>query len=721
LRVGAAASRHLVLIGGGHAHVQVLRALAMRPVPRTRVTLVVDRPVAMYSGMVPALLAGEIPRHDVEIDVRPLARRAGVDVIVAAATRVDPGDGRVELDGRPPLRFDLASLDVGSTVVGHDRADVGAHALPTRPIVDLVERWEATLAALPRGRRLSVVVVGGGAAGVEVCATVEARLRKEGWEVEATLVGARGPTPERPAVARVIRRAFAGRGLRILEGRTVAEVRADTVVLDDGSALPASLVLWVTGAAPSPLLAASPLPLDDRGFVWVRDTLQVRGHDHLLAAGDCAVLETAPWVPRAGVYAVRAGPVLVENLAALCGGGALRSWRPQRDFLALLNLGDGTAIASRGPFALRGAWAWRWKDRIDRQFMERFQRLLPDDSLRPGHDTMDDDAPCGGCAGKVGPEALGRVLGAVMAPDDADVVLGVGAREDVASVRLGGAEVVASVDGFRAFCGDDWLVGHVAARNATSDLHAKGVRPRFALVWVTVPEGGAEDRLGQVMAGVRAALDDEGVVVVGGQSGLGPEVTVGLTVLGSGPVRWGQTGARPGDALILTRALGTGALWRADMLGLCRGAWMESAIVGQRRGNATAAAVLAGFEVVACTDVTGFGLAGHLAGLMEASGCAAVVRAAELPLLPGVAGLLARGMRSTAHAANSARVGVSVAPGADPIGVAAAYDPQTGGGLLVVVRPEVAGAVVAALRAAGEAAVEVGAVAPRRVAWVELT
>jgi selenide,water dikinase len=211
------------------------------------------------------------------------------------------------------------------------------------------------------------------------------------------------------------------------------------------------------------------------------------------------------------------------------------------------------------------------------------------------------------------------------------------------------------------------------------------------------------------------------VVIVGGQSGLGPEVTVGLTVLGPGPVRWGQTGARPGDALILTRALGTGVLWRADMLGLTRGAWMAAAAAAQRRGNAAAAAALAGFEVAACTDVTGFGLAGHIAGVMEASGCRAIVRAAGLPLLPGAGGLLARGIRSTAHAANSGRVGVSVAPGADPVGVAAAWDPQTGGGLLVVVRPDVAPAVIAALRAAGEDAVEIGEVAPRRVAWVELS
>ena len=258
---------------------------------------------------------------------------------------------------------------------------------------------------------------------------------------------------------------------------------------------------------------------------------------------------------------------------------------------------------------------------------------------------------CGGCAAKVGESVLSRALERIGAPVDPAVLLGLHERDDVAAVATPRGEViVSSVDSFRAFTDDPYLVGRVAAVNATSDLWAKGVAPRFALAQVSVPETApelAEESLYQVLSGARAALDAEQVTLVGGHTTTGPELVAGFAVFGLADdatplMRVG--GLAPGDRLILTKPLGTGVLFQADMRGLARGEWMERALASMARSNADASRVAREMAASAVTDVTGFGLAGHLGQMLRASKASAVIDLGALPLLPGVASLLARGI-----------------------------------------------------------------------------
>ena len=342
--------RHdLVLVGGGHTHVQVLRAWAMAPVPRVRLTVIVDRPVAVYSGMVPGFVAGQYRREELEIDVRPLALRAGARFVVARATGLDPRARRVCLDGRPPVPYDTASFDVGSTVSGLDLPGVPEHALATRPIGRFVRHLEA-LIAQARGRAgFRLVVVGAGAGGVELAFAFRARLAREGVHDPAVLLLEAGSRilPGLPAgtVRRVERNARA-RGIAVRPDAPVTGVRPGTLELAGGEALPYDGLVWVAGAASLPLFRESGIATDPQGFASIRPTLQLLEHDDVFAVGDCAHLAASP-VPKAGVYAVRQGPVLVRNLRARLAGGRLVPYRPQRDFLALLNLGDGEAIGAK--------------------------------------------------------------------------------------------------------------------------------------------------------------------------------------------------------------------------------------------------------------------------------------------------------------------------------------------------------------------------------------
>jgi selenide,water dikinase len=698
--------RELVLVGGGHAHVQVIRRLAMRPLPGVRVSVVLDRPEAVYSGMVPGFVAGDYAAHDLAIDVHPLAKRAGARVILAAAQGVDPKRKTIALAGRPALAYDVASLDVGGAVRGLELPGVREHALATRPIAGFVERLEAALAAA-RARRggtpLRVVVVGGGAAGAEVAFTLEARLRAEGQAASFALLA--DSTELLPGASRRLAAAAAReagrRGIRLRLGVRVERVEAEGVVAG-GVSEPADLVLWATGAAPLPLLASVDAPKDAAGFLRVADTFECVDAAGLFAVGDCAALDAHPWVPKAGVYAVRAGPILDANLRARLTGGALRRYRPQRDFLALLNLGGKRALGGKWRLALSGRAIWRMKDVIDRRFVTRFRaESLP----AMGGEPM----ACGGCAAKLDADALARALGALPPPlpDDA-VVLGLARPDDAAAFRTASGDVLlASVDGFRAFTDDPWLVGRVAAVNALADVWAKGGRPRHALAWVTLPEGAHGAALAEVLAGARAALDPLGVSLVGGHTTTGSELQVGFAVLGKlarGKAPLGLAGLAVGDRLILTKPLGTGVVLAADMQGLASGAWVEAAHASLLRANDAAAALAHRFGVRACTDVSGFGLAHHLGLLLRAGGVAAELRAAALPALPGALALLALGLRSSFHAQNVAAGEALVdarALDSEPRG-ALLFDPQTSGGLLFGVAADRADAAVAALHEEGD-------------------
>jgi selenide,water dikinase len=732
-RVNPAAGprQEMVLVGGGHAHVQLLRRFAMAPLPGARLVLVVDRPVAVYSGMVPGFVAGQYARGELEIDVRPLAMRAGARYIGAAATGVDPEARRIFLEGRPPIPYDTASFDIGSTVAGLDLPGVRAHAFPTRPIGHFVRAVDDLLARA-RGRpSFRLAVVGGGAGGVELAFAFEARLRKEGVGTVAIHLIEAGPQILAGYPAAGVARVEASarrRGISIRARSRVAAVHADSLVLEGGEGLACDAVVWVVGAASLPLFRGSGLAVDAQGFVRVRPTLQTLDHDNLFAVGDCACFGEPPGLPKAGVFAVRQGPVLARNLRARAAGGRLETYRPQRDFLSLLNLGDGRAIGTKWGAGFEGAWVFRLKDWIDRRFMTRFQVLTDGGDVTPAFTRAPSmgalDMPCGGCAAKVGESVLARALERLGIRPDPAVVMGLEAPDDAAAIVTNRGEVVAStIDGFRAFTDDPYLVGRVAAVNAASDLWAKGVAPRFALAQVSVPDGDpgeAEEVLYQALAGARAAFDPEGIALLGGHTTSSAELAVGFAVHGlatSADALVRKGGLAPGDRLILTKPLGTGVLFHADMRGLARGEWMDAAIASMVRTNAAASRVMLESRASASTDVSGFGLAGHLGEMLRASKASAVIELAAVPLLPGARELLARGLRSTFHPENArARRALAVAPGAAARSeLDILFDPQTSGGLLFAVPAERAAAAVDALRARGDRAADViGEVRPPR-------
>ncbi|MGE4049357.1 MAG: selenide, water dikinase SelD, partial [Acetobacteraceae bacterium] len=431
-------------------------------------------------------------------------------------------------------------------------------------------------------------------------------------------------------------------------------------------------------------------------------------HPYVFAAGDCATLEGNPR-PKAGVWAVRAGAPLADNLRAAAMHRPLKPWRPQKDALVILGLGDGRAVAWRNGIAVSGGWVWRWKDWIDRRWMRMYQqmRMAPDPA---------DPMRCGGCGAKVGAEVLAGALASLPQAANPDLLIGLDEPDDAAVLAPPPGQVlVQSVDHFRAFLDDPYVFGQVAAAHALSDLHAMGARPWTALAVAAIPyAAGAKMRaeLSAMLQGATEVLAADGCTLVGGHSGEAEEASLGFAVTGlaSPDHLLRKSGLRPGDILILTKPLGTGLVLAGHMRGLARAAWLQAAIESMCTSNAAAARILRSHGVTACTDVTGFGLAGHLGEMLRASRVAASLWPETIPALPGALDLAVSGVESTLAAENRRALATA------DFGVVTALmiDPQTSGGLLAGIAADRAEACLAALADAGVPATAIGAVEPAR-------
>ena len=701
----AIATTHIVLVGAGHSHVIALKMLGMTPEPGVVLTLVTREIEAPYSGMLPGFVAGHYSHAQCHIDAVRLANWAGARVIHGTVTGVDRAARRIAIEGRPPLAYDLLSIDVGITPLLDNIDGAAAHGIAVKPVSTFAGRWQALAEAAltPQGPR-RIAVVGSGAAGFELVLAIRHRFRtmapSAGIDPDAfafTLLGGSTLLPTHNARARLLaRRELSRQGVTLIEGDQVVRIEPGVVHLASGRTVAADASLLATQAGPAKWFETSGLPRDKAGFIAVRPTLQVLDDDDVFAVGDCATVLDHPR-EKSGVFAVRQGPPLTENLRLRARGMAAQPFVPQRKFLTLLSTGRQHAIASRNGLAFSGDFLWRWKDRIDRAFMDKFNVLPAMAGMDGGGD---DEMRCAGCAAKVGPmtlaEALDRLGGGAVGP-----------RDDAAIIDDGDQIRVETVDFFRAFWPEPYVFGEIAANHAMGDVFAMGAVPTHALANVVLPYAApqrvAED-LYQLLAGAKAAFGREGVAVVGGHSSEGQELAAGFFV--SGKVARGEVlakgGLRPGDRLILTRPLGTGILFAAHMRGRAGARAIAAALGVMRYSNGPAARAMQPFAPTAATDVTGFGLAGHLLEMLRGAGCVAELDLARIPLYPSVLALAQAGIASSLLPENS-RLATSIAgPSASDASVQAIlFDPQTAGGLLIGVPEGKAAACLDAIRTAG--------------------
>lgn len=743
--------RDIVLVGGGHSHVVVLKQFAMNPEPGVRLTLICRDTHTPYSGMLPGYVAGHYTYDEVHIDLRRLAEYAGARFFSDEALGIDRTQQKVLCRSRPPVPYDQLSINIGSTPRMNQIPGADDHAVPVKPIHRFNDRWQTLIERVTHHAGATrIAVVGGGAGGVELLLAMQYRLRNELAEL------GRDPNELRfslftrseqilPTHNTRVRAHFRSRldqrNVRVHTATEVTQVDSGRLQCANGEWHEADEIVWVTDAGGAPWLVETGLELDHRGFIKVTDTLQSVTDPAIFAAGDIATQVNHPR-EKAGVFAVRQGRPLAQNLRAAVTGQRLLPHHPQKRWLALISTGDRHAVASRGWLYLAGDWVWHWKNWIDQRFMAKFNELPAMDAAanestmtraRASRVTLDQEESaqaisaiamrCGGCGAKVGATTLSRALSSLEPVHRDEVLVGLHAPDDAAVVRVPpGKDVVHTVDFFRAFVDDPYVFGKVAANHALGDIFAMGAEAQTATAVATVPQGlesKVEDTVFQMMSGALEVLNDAGCTLVGGHTGEGRELALGFAVNGlidsDGDTALRKEGLRPGDRLVLTKPMGTGTLFAAHAQLGAKGRWIDAALISMCQSNRQAAQCLREYGATACTDLTGFGLLGHLVEMTRPSGVDAELYLSALPLLDGAEETVAAGIVSSLQPAN-VRLRRAIKHQADWVNhprYPLLFDPQTAGGLLAGVPASRVDECIEALHAMGYSqAVVIGAVLP---------
>lgn len=694
--------RHIVLLGIGHTNAHVLRMWRMNRIPDTDLTCISDYTKATYSGMLPALLAGQISPAEMEIDLVKLCSSAGARLITDRVTGIDQAGNRVLFADRPAVPFDVLSIGIGSTAGMDDVSVEGDSLIMIKPMQTFMARMAKALDQVVNdaGDPIRITVVGGGVAGIEITCCLPAFVESAtGRKLNLRLVTrSEKILPEiedrtRQLVANELQR----RGVDVVSGRSVQTVKPGQICMDDGSQFESDLVIWAVSAVPQALTSELGLPLDDRGFLATDHYLRCQSTENIFAVGDSGTILDAG-LPKAGVYAVRQGPVLWRNIRRLLDGDALERYEPQRSFMRLINLGDGRAIGQWKGRAFSGRWVMWLKDWIDSRFMQKFEVVPMSDDSATGDESAG-EMQCRGCGCKLGADVLESALAS-----EEGIPL-----EDAAEIS--GSEdspLLASTDFFSSPVGDAFLAGRIAALHSASDLVASGCSVEKALANVVLPEGDSQAQhqaLQDLLSGARREFDLMGASIVGGHTIVGPRMEIGFTVigrpLGKSVLRKGSL--QKGDQLYLTKPIGIGVLLAAQMRSLCPALAYESLLDAMLQPQHPLARIVADVGIDAGTDITGFGLAGHLVEMLSESAVSAEISLDNVPTLPGAAELVDEGVASSL-APDNRRAERFLSISDDLRGRSAfslLFDPQTCGGLLLGVSAAEEANLLRAVSAAG--------------------
>lgn len=711
--------KHLVLVGGGHSHLAVLKRLGMKPVPGLAVTLITREVYTPYSGSMPAYIAGHYKLDDMHIDLRPLAQFAGVRLIEAEVQSIDLNAKNIKLPGRPDIPFDLVSLNIGSSPNAELIKGSKRHGIAVKPINKFLKLWQdildSALDSLKNEKPFTLAIVGGGPASVELAFAIQYRIHtslelniQQRSDLNIHIISsAKNILNAHNAKAQeTILTEFYKRHIQFIPETYVSEITSMGINYRDGGSLDADSVVYATGASIPQWPADWGLNLSDDGFIEVNNHLQSTSHPFVFAAGDAATIKNQPR-PKSGVYAVRQGKALAINLINAATGQSLKKYSPQKHALALISLGNKSAIAVRNTLFFQGLSIWRLKNSIDKKFVRKYS-VLPtmDVDLNIAKGLVDSTTEaelkahamrCAGCGAKVAGNVLEEVLATLPRIHKDNVIAANGRVEDASQIDLGGGrELLQSIDQLKAFTNDPWLFAKIATNHCLSDIYAMGVKPHSALAIAGIPQASqryTRSQLSELMHGCAEALSENDCALIGGHSAETNELQFGLSVNGftDQPVL-SKGDLNSGDVFILTKPLGTGTLLAADMRYQASHLWIKGAVQCMLLPSKRASEILVSSGAAACTDITGFGLAGHLLEMLESRNAEAEIDLNSVPALPGALESLSKGITSSLHTDNA--LTITAISNTEPFNnnsrLQLLFDPQTSGGLLACVKPETA-------------------------------
>jgi selenide, water dikinase len=692
----------LVLIGGGHSHAIVLKLWGMNPLPGVRLTLITDTSHTPYSGMLPGHVAGFYSFDETHIDLRRLARFTKAQFYRDRAIGLDLVNNKILCANHPPVAFDYLSIDIGSTPATNSIPGACEYTIPAKPVPQFLQAWNTIVESVRNNptQKIDIGIVGGGAGGVELAFNIQSHLHR-------ILKDARQPfdnlvihlfhrdtkllSGHNQWVSQRLQQLLIDRGIHLHLPEIVSEILPDKIICQSGLIIKCHPIFWVTQASAPSWIKQSGITTDAKGFILVKNTLQSVSHPHIFAAGDIATIQDYSR-PKAGVFAVRQGKPLFENLQRIILGKKLIHYLPQKRYLSLIGTGDKNAIASWSLLGWQSSLLWRWKDNIDRKFMQRFEDLPQMKETEKNQTPM----RCSGCGSKVGGTILEKVLQRLETIESKDVLIGLNSPDDAAVVRVRSNQlIIHTIDFFRSLIDDPFLFGQIATNHCLSDVFAMGATPQSALAVVTIPyslEEKTEETLYQLLSGAIKVLKEVETPLVGGHTTEGAELAFGLSCNGLiNPEQLLQkSGMKAEEKLILTKAIGTGTLFAADMKYRAKGRWIDNAIESMLLSNQIASKIFLEYGATACTDITGFGLLGHLVEMMKASGVGVELDLESIPILEGAIATIKMGITSSLQPQNlqASNYISNISEARNFPKYPLLFDPQTSGGLLASVPSE---------------------------------
>ncbi|MFT7558539.1 MAG: selenide,water dikinase [Flavobacteriales bacterium] len=717
--------KDIVLVGGGHTHALVIRMWAMNPHSGLRLTLISPQVHTPYSGMLPGFIAGHYSFERIHIDLQKLCAWAGVRFIQAYATAINAEAHTISLKSRPGIEYDVCSIDIGSvpnnSIKGSDE-----FAVPVKPISEFSRHWADLQRQLLDHKDLApfkVVIIGGGAGGMELITAMRYWSKKNNCLAEFSIL-TRGPK-----LLEHYPRPLQKKLLQYLNDNKIhyklnfdAQAITQHFILSNTDQVAYDKVFYCTQARAASWLKSSDLDLNEHGFINVNDHLQSVSHKDIFAAGDIAHQINNPR-PKAGVYAVRMAPTLFDNLVNTALRLPLTKFGPQKNFMSLLALGDKFAIGSRKPFSFNGKWVWMLKDAIDNKFMNLFHELpvisMSNSKDSVMHSTLQDELEiksiteinmrCGGCGGKVGASVLSEVLKNLKPFPQADVLIGLANPDDAAVLSIPhDQKLVQSLDHLKTFIDDPYIFGKLSTLHALNDIFAMNAKPQSAQALVQLPlASDAIQRrdMSQLMQGAVEVLNQHECSLVGGHTSEDSHLNLGFCInaLAQEEDLFRKRGCSKGQVLILTQSLGVGALFAAHMRGLAKGVDIENALNTMLWSNQMAARIFSHYDASACTDVTGFGLLGHLVEMLKGNNVGAIIEMDNVKALAGVIDIMRAGIFSSLQVKN-VRLRRSIFNShayIDHPKYPLLFDPQTCGGLLASVDSDNVQACISELKKEG--------------------
>jgi selenide,water dikinase len=689
-------SRDLVLIGGGHSHVEVLRNLARDPVAGLRTTVISRDLLVPYSGMLPGYIAGHCAWSDIHIDLAPLAAAAGARLIAGSVSGLNPAERTIVCEDRPAIVYDIASINCGATPALSEIRNADRTGIPVKPISQFIPHWQDLLERLrdSGNSRFRLAIVGGGAGGVELALAIRYRLARieQLDHVDISLVCAdpRLVLGHNELVRANLAKRLKDCGIDVHLSTRVVGAQAGFLETDTDGDLAADEFLWVTRAAPQRWAETAGITVDASGFILVNESLQSVSDPAIFAAGDNASVEGFPR-PKAGVFAVRQGPVLAENLRrAVCGRALLRH-QPQQNFLSLISTGERRALASWGDAAFYGRSMWYWKNWIDRRFMRRYRVRNVRPRLPRWHVSLSPDQSQSGASGH---ELLATLLERRGISRDAKAC-----RPVVNTLE------VHAVSGVFALVDDPYVAGQISAEHGLNDIYAMGAAPRSSMGWFSVPDAAQQQMsrdIDQLVAGAMKTFESAGVTWGGGRYVSGQQLRAGYSLIGTAHEDdiWLVSRCAVEDVLVVTKAIGTAGLLRAHARGQCHGQWLNAAIESMRSSNRAAVPLLRQAGAGAAGHITEEGLVGLSMRMANESGLCVELLPSRVPFLNGAEQCwheddpaLAKCATAQIDFGEFADVKTSIMSGMQAA--------EHSGALLAAVKPDRAVACIAALRSAG--------------------